>query len=75
MTLVELLIISQKLIGCKNVCRLGLSNIHNREPRLTENGDSYPQEDEVVHLRREKEILLNSVGQRIPKDGGSMHTL
>lgn len=62
----------------QNECRLRLSNIHNLDPRLTENGDPYPQEDEVVHFRREKEILLNSVGPRIPKDGGNigfMHTL
>lgn len=63
----------------QNECQLRLGNIHNLEPILTENDDPCLQEDDAVCFSiRKKEILLESVDQRIPFGGGEigfMHTL
>jgi hypothetical protein len=63
----------------QNECRLRLGNIHNLERILTEKDDPYTQEDDVVCFSiGKKEILPESVDQRIPLGGGQIgftHTL
>ena len=62
-----LLIAYQQRIRCEaDDDRLGLGKIHDLEPLVTDHGDPCPQEDDIVHLDRKDEILLDSVNHEKP---------